>query len=111
MSSRLLMIEDDGRLAAMVGEYLAASGFAFAHAADGLSGLAHVQADAPDLVEVHLLDGASAPIGPDALYGQRLEVELVTKLRDERRFAGPEALRAQIAADCAAARAALASTS
>ena len=55
MSSRLLMIEDDGRLAAMVGEYLAASGFAFAHAADGLSGLAHVQADAPDLVILDLM--------------------------------------------------------
>lgn len=64
-------------------------------------------ADAPDLMEVHLLDGAASPIGPDALYGQRLEAELVTKLRDERRFAGPEALRAQIAADCAAARSAL----
>ena len=28
MSSRLLMIEDDGRLARMVGEYLVESGFA-----------------------------------------------------------------------------------
>ena len=55
MSSRLLMIEDDGRLAAMVGEYLAASGFAFSHAADGLSGLARVQADAPDLVILDLM--------------------------------------------------------
>ncbi len=55
MSSRLLMIEDDGRLAAMVGEYLAASGFAFSHAADGLSGLAQVQADAPDLVILDLM--------------------------------------------------------
>lgn len=64
-------------------------------------------ADAPDLVEVHLLDGAASPIAPDALYGLRLEAELVAKLRDERRFAGPEALRTQIAADCAAARSAL----
>ena len=55
MSSRLLMIEDDGRLAAMVGEYLAASGFAFTHAADGLSGLARLQADAPDLVILDLM--------------------------------------------------------
>ena len=55
MSSRLLMIEDDGRLAAMVGEYLAASGFAFSHAADGLGGLARVQADAPDLVILDLM--------------------------------------------------------
>ena len=55
MSSRLLMIEDDGRLASMVGEYLTASGFAFTHAADGLSGLARVQADAPDLVILDLM--------------------------------------------------------
>ena len=55
MSSRLLMIEDDGRLAAMVGEYLSASGFAFSHAADGLSGLARVQADSPDLVILDLM--------------------------------------------------------
>ena len=55
MSSRLLMIEDDGRLASMVGEYLAASGFAFTHAADGLSGLARVQADAPDLIILDLM--------------------------------------------------------
>ncbi len=55
MSSRLLMIEDDGRLASMVGEYLAASGFAFTHAADGLSGLARLQADAPDLVILDLM--------------------------------------------------------
>lgn len=73
-------------------------------------------ADAPDLVEVHLLDGPTesgargAAIAPDALYGLRLEAELVTKLRDERRFSGPDALRSQIAADCAAARAALAAT-
>jgi riboflavin kinase/FMN adenylyltransferase len=73
--------------------------------------------DAPDLMEVHLLDAAPSPhgsgaggaaIAPDALYGQRLEAELVAKLRDERRFSGPDALRTQIAADCAAARAALA---
>ncbi len=43
MSSRLLMIEDDGRLAGMVGEYLSQSGYAFTHAADGLSGLALLQ--------------------------------------------------------------------
>jgi len=64
--------------------------------------------DAPDLMEVHLLDAAASPIAPDALYGLRLEAELVAKLRDERRFSGPDALRTQIAADCAAARTALA---
>ena len=44
MSSQLLMIEVDSRLAQMVGEYLGQSGFAFAHAADGLGGLAQLQA-------------------------------------------------------------------
>jgi DNA-binding response OmpR family regulator len=55
MSSRLLMIEDDGRLARMVGEYLVESGFAFTHAADGLSGLERVKADSPDLVILDLM--------------------------------------------------------
>ena len=55
MSSRLLMIEDDGRLARMVGEYLVESGFAFAHAADGQSGLARLQEEAPDLVILDLM--------------------------------------------------------
>jgi DNA-binding response OmpR family regulator len=50
---QLLMIEDDGRLAAMVGEYLSQSGFAVTHAADGEAGLAAVQ-DAP--VELVILD-------------------------------------------------------
>ena len=35
MPSRLLMIEDDVRLASMVGEYLEQAGFAFAHQGDG----------------------------------------------------------------------------
>ena len=36
--SRILMIEDDARLAAMVGEYLGKSGFELAHAATGEAG-------------------------------------------------------------------------
>ncbi|MEZ6183675.1 MAG: riboflavin biosynthesis protein RibF [Planctomycetota bacterium] len=51
-----------------------------------------------DLVEVHLLAG-----GRD-LYGRRLEVWFVEKLRDEARFAGPEALKAQIQTDIERAR-------
>ena len=35
MSQKLLMIEDDARLAAMVADYLAQSGFAVGLAADG----------------------------------------------------------------------------
>ena len=42
------------------------------------------------------------------LYGRRLEVALVARLRDERRFDGVEALKAQLAQDVEAARAALA---
>lgn len=53
------------------------------------------------LVEVHLLDFTGE------LYGHELGVQFVARLRGEQRFAGPEALRAQIALDTAAARAAL----
>jgi riboflavin kinase/FMN adenylyltransferase len=53
-------------------------------------------------VEVHLFD-------TDAdLYGARLRVHLVARLRDEQRFAGLDALKAQIAKDAAEARAWLA---
>ena len=52
---QLLMIEDDARLAAMVGEYLTHSGYRVAHAGDGESGLAMLQ-DAPaDLVVLDLM--------------------------------------------------------
>ena len=43
MSSQLLMIEDDARLAQMVGEYLGQSGLQVTHRADGKSGLAQLQ--------------------------------------------------------------------
>jgi DNA-binding response OmpR family regulator len=55
MTQQLLMIEDDTRLAAMVGEYLRQSGYGFAHAGDGTSGLAALQASAPDLVILDLM--------------------------------------------------------
>lgn len=45
------------------------------------------------LVEVHLLD-----IQPD-LYDQRITISFVARLRSEQRFAGIEALKAQIAMD------------
>lgn len=54
------------------------------------------------LLEVHLYDFSGD------LYGRRLEVEFVAKLRDESRFETIEALRAQMQADDAAARAILA---
>ena len=43
MSQRLLMIEDDARLAQMVADYLGQSGFSVSVAADGQSGLAQLQ--------------------------------------------------------------------
>jgi riboflavin kinase/FMN adenylyltransferase len=42
------------------------------------------------------------------LYGKHLRVAFVEHLRPEQRFAGLDALKAQIAADCARARAVLA---
>jgi riboflavin kinase / FMN adenylyltransferase len=50
------------------------------------------------LVEVHLLDAAMD------LYGLTLRVDLIARLRDERRFNGIDELKAQIARDADAAR-------
>jgi DNA-binding response OmpR family regulator len=59
MSQHLLMIEDDARLAAMVGEYLEQNGFAVSKAADGLSGLARLgqggDNPSPELVILDLM--------------------------------------------------------
>ncbi len=59
MVERLLMIEDDARLAQMVSQYLGQSGYHVAHASDGLSGLAQLQgqggAPLPDLVILDLM--------------------------------------------------------
>lgn len=49
------MIEDDDRLAMMVGDYLRQSGFGFSHAADGAQGLSSVQLTSPDLVILDLM--------------------------------------------------------
>ncbi len=49
------MIEDDLRLAKMVGEYLGQSGFSVSHAGDGQQGLASLQASSPDLVILDLM--------------------------------------------------------
>jgi riboflavin kinase/FMN adenylyltransferase len=50
------------------------------------------------LLEVHVFDFTGD------LYGQSLRVRPIRKLRDEAAFAGPEALKATIAKDCADAR-------
>jgi riboflavin kinase/FMN adenylyltransferase len=54
------------------------------------------------LAEVHVIDWSGE------LYGQRVEVAFLHRLRDERRFPDVEALKRQIAADRDAARARLA---
>ena len=57
MVQRLLMIEDDGRLAQMVGQYLGQSGFEVRHAPDARSGLAQLQGQTPHpLPQLVILD-------------------------------------------------------
>ena len=51
----LLMIEDDGRLAQMVVDYLGQSGYAVTHAADGESGLEQLPLVMPELVVLDLM--------------------------------------------------------
>ncbi|MBS0509020.1 MAG: response regulator transcription factor [Proteobacteria bacterium] len=56
MNAQLLMIEDDHRLAQMVGEYLGQSGLQVTHMADAASGLARLQGgELPDLVILDLM--------------------------------------------------------
>ncbi len=55
------------------------------------------------MVETYLLDGHHRD-----LYGARMRVAFVARLREERRFDSLDALRAQIAADCDEARGVLA---
>ncbi|QHE78152.1 response regulator [Hydrogenophaga sp. PBL-H3] len=55
MTSQLLMIEDDARLAKMVAEYLGQSGFEVTHAADGEAGLEQLQLVLPELVILDLM--------------------------------------------------------
>jgi DNA-binding response OmpR family regulator len=55
MTSQLLMIEDDARLAKMVVEYLGQSGFQVTHAADGEAGLEQLQLIQPELVILDLM--------------------------------------------------------
>jgi riboflavin kinase/FMN adenylyltransferase len=60
------------------------------------------ESDARASVEVHLLDHE------ENLYGTRLRVHLIEKLRPEQRFAGLDELKAQIGRDAGRARASLA---
>jgi two-component system, OmpR family, phosphate regulon response regulator OmpR len=53
--TQILMIEDDARLANMVGEYLRGNDFDFKHAADGSAGLTALHDALPDLVILDLM--------------------------------------------------------
>jgi DNA-binding response OmpR family regulator len=55
MTSRLLMIEDDARLAQMVSAYLGQSGYEVTHAGDGESGLEQLPLLQPELVILDLM--------------------------------------------------------
>jgi len=54
--------------------------------------------DSESTVEAHLIDFTGD------LYGRRLRLTFLRRLREERKFPSVEALRAQIAADVASAR-------
>ena len=85
MSSHLLMIEDDARLAQMVGEYLGQSGLQVTHRADGTSGLAQLQGEGagplPDLVILDLMlpdmDGLDVCRRIRALQGPAAQVPVL----------------------------------
>jgi DNA-binding response OmpR family regulator len=53
--TRLLLIDDDARLAAMVADYLRQSGYAVSHAADGEAGMLALAQLSPDLVILDLM--------------------------------------------------------
>ncbi len=79
--THILMIEDDARLAGMVGEYLRQSGYGFEHAADALTGLKQVQQRLPDLIILDLmlpdLDGLEVCRRLRALPGEGAQVPVV----------------------------------
>ncbi len=81
MPPHILMIEDDGRLAAMVVEYLVREGFSVEHACAGESGLAALQARVPDLVLLDLMlpgmDGLEVCRRLRALPGEAAHVPLL----------------------------------
>jgi DNA-binding response OmpR family regulator len=81
MTLQLLMIEDDERLAMMVGDYLRQSGFGFSHAADGAQGLSSVQQASPDLVILDLMlpdmDGLQVCQKIRALHGAQAQTPVL----------------------------------
>jgi len=81
MNSRILMIEDDARLAQMVREYLGQSGIEVAHAGDGESGLEQLPLVQPELVILDLMlpgiDGLEVCRRIRALPGELARVPVI----------------------------------
>ena len=95
---------DPRKLIPRLGVYAARARLDDGTEADGMMNVGRrptFETDGATTVEVHLFD-----IEAD-LYGRRLEVDVVARLRDEVRFDGPEALVAQLGNDAVAAREAL----
>ncbi|MCX7219983.1 MAG: response regulator [Burkholderiales bacterium] len=53
--SRILIVEDDPKIAALLADYFVASGYLVECLADGISALAQIRKDAPDLVLLDLM--------------------------------------------------------
>ncbi len=81
MSQNLLLIEDDLRLAQMVGEYLGQSGYGVSHAGDGQTGLVMLQERLPDLLVLDLMlpdmDGLEVCRKIRALPGEMAQVPIL----------------------------------
>ena len=81
MTPHILMIEDDARLARMVGEYLSQSGYTVAHAGDGTQGLTALQERRPELVILDLMlpdmDGLEVCRRVRALPGEAGQVAIL----------------------------------
>ena len=90
----------DGVYAVRASLVEAGTGLAWAAAAASL-GTNPTFAGSERRLEVHLLDQERD------LYGRRLCVAFVERLRDQETFASPQALVAQMGRDCAGARAVL----
>jgi len=85
---------DDGRIVPSVTNVGVRPTF---KAAEGQKPSAH-ELEFPALIETHILDSSLD------LYGRTLEVRFVHRIRDERKFSGIEALKAQISDDVGRAR-------